>query len=94
MDGTYTDEVKDFAGKFIKGQEQNIAEYLHKKGLLFKKENFRHSYPHCWRCDTPLLNYATKSWFIKVTDLKPRLLKNNKKIHWQPEHIQGGRFGK
>lgn len=94
MDGTYTDEVKDFAGKFVKGQEQNIAEYLKKRNLLFKKENYRHSYPHCWRCDTPLLNYATKSWFIKVTDLKPRLLKNNKKIHWQPEHIQGGRFGK
>lgn len=94
MDGNYLPEVKDFAGKFVKGQDQNIAEYLSKKGLLFKKENFRHSYPHCWRCDTPLLNYATRSWFIKVTDLKPRLLKNNKKIHWQPEHIQQGRFGK
>lgn len=94
MDGNYLPEVKDFAGKFVKGQDQNIAEYLSKKGLLFKKENFRHSYPHCWRCDTPLLNYATKSWFIKVTDLKPRLIKNNKKIHWQPSHIQEGRFGK
>ncbi len=94
VDGTYTPEVKEFAGKFVKGQEQNIAEYLDKKGLLFKKENYRHSYPHCWRCDTPLLNYATKSWFIKVSELKPRLLKNNKKIHWQPEHIRQGRFGK
>lgn len=94
MDGNYTAEVTDFAGKFVKGQDQNIAENLNKKGLLFKKENYRHSYPHCWRCDTPLLNYATKSWFIKVTDLKPRLIKNNKKIHWQPEHIQEGRFGK
>ncbi len=94
MDGCYFSEVKEFAGKFVKGQDQNIAEYLDKKGLLFKKENFRHSYPHCWRCDTPLLNYATKSWFIKVADIKPRLLKNNNKIHWQPEHIRDGRFGK
>ena len=94
MDGCYYEDARDFAGKFVKGQDQNIAEYLDKKGLLFKKENYRHSYPHCWRCDTPLLNYATNSWFIKVTDIKPRLLKNNNKIHWQPEHIRDGRFGK
>ncbi len=94
MDGCFKDEVTDFAGKFIKGQDHNIAEYLDKKGLLFKKENYRHSYPHCWRCDTPLLNYATEAWFIRVTDIKDRLIANNKKIHWQPEHIQEGRFGK
>lgn len=94
MDGTYTEEVTDFAGKFAKGQDQNIAAFLEKKGLLFKKENFRHSYPHCWRCDTPLLNYVTKAWFIRVTDIKEKLIANNKKIHWQPEHIQEGRFGK
>ncbi|MFH1284215.1 MAG: isoleucine--tRNA ligase [Candidatus Peregrinibacteria bacterium] len=94
MDGTFTDEVKDFAGKFVKGQDLNIAVHLHEKGLLFAKQNFRHSYPHCWRCDTPLLNYSTRSLFIKVTDVKDKLLKNNRKIHWQPEHIQQGRFGK
>ncbi len=94
IDGCFTREVSDFAGKFVKGQDQNIAGYLARNNLLFKKENYRHSYPHCWRCDTPLLNYATKSWFIKVTELKPRLIKNNKKIHWQPSHIQEGRFGK
>jgi isoleucyl-tRNA synthetase len=94
MDGTFKKEVTPWAGKFVKGQDRNIADDLEKRGLLFKAENIRHSYPHCWRCDTPLLNYSTRSWFIKVTELKARLLKNNKKIHWQPEHIRDGRFGK
>lgn len=94
MDGTFKKEVTPWAGKFVKGQDQNIVEYLGNNGLEFKHENYRHSYPHCWRCDTPLLNYSTRSWFVKVTDLKPRLLKNNKKINWQPPHIQQGRFGK
>lgn len=94
MDGTFRPEVKDFAGKFVKGQDLNVANYLHTKGLLFKKQNFKHSYPHCWRCETPLLNYSTRSLFIKVAEIKDKLLKNNKKIHWQPEHIKDGRFGK
>ncbi len=94
MDGHFDDKVPEFAGKYVKTQEQNIAKYLEDKGLLFKKENFRHSYPHCWRCDTPLLNYATQAWFIRVTDIKDKLIANNKKIHWQPDHIQEGRFGK
>lgn len=94
MDGTFTKEVSPWEGKFVKGQDQNIIEDLKNRGLCFKSENVRHSYPHCWRCDTPLLNYATRSWFIKVTDLKERLIKNNGKIHWQPPHIQEGRFGK
>jgi isoleucyl-tRNA synthetase len=94
MDGTFTEEVKDFAGKFVKGQDLNVAINLHEKGLLFAKQNYKHSYPHCWRCDTPLLNFATRSFFIEVTRLKEKMLKTNKEIHWQPEHIQGGRFGK
>lgn len=94
MDGTFKSEVTPWAGKFVKGQDRNIADGLQKCGMLFKAENIRHSYPHCWRCDTPLLNYSTRSWFIKVTELKPRLLKNNKKIHWQPQHLEQGRFGK
>lgn len=94
MAGLFEPEVTDFAGKFVKGQEHNIAAWLEEQGLLFKKENFRHSYPHCWRCDTPLLNFATKGWFVKVTQIKDKLIANNKKIHWQPDHIQEGRFGK
>jgi isoleucyl-tRNA synthetase len=94
MDGNFKDEVKPWAGKFVKNMDQNIADDLAERGLLLKKENYKHSYPHCWRCDTPLLNYSTKSLFIKVTDVKDRLLANNEKIHWQPEHIKDGRFGK
>jgi len=94
MDGIYFDEVKDFAGKFVKGQDQNINKFLDEKGLLFKQENYRHSYPHCWRCDTPLLNYSLAAWFIGVTEIQDKLIKNNKLINWQPSHIKEGRFGK
>ncbi len=94
MSGNFEAEVSDFAGKFVKGQDQNIAHYLSEKGVLFKKENVKHSYPHCWRCDTPLLNFAGKAWFVRVTEIKDKLIANNKKIHWQPDHIQEGRFGK
>lgn len=93
-DGTFKDEVVEWAGKFTKSQDSNIKDHLDREGKLFYFENFRHSYPHCWRCDTPLLNYSTKAWFIRVTELKDKLLKNNSKIHWVPEHIQNGRFGK
>lgn len=94
MNGNFKDEVTGFEGKFVKGQDHNIAEVLEGKGLLLKKENYRHSYPHCWRCDTPLLNYATEAWFVRVTEIKDKLIANNQKIHWQPEHIKEGRFGR
>ncbi|MBP9718523.1 class I tRNA ligase family protein [Candidatus Gracilibacteria bacterium] len=93
-DGTFTKETGSYAGMYVKDAEKIIAKELAEKGLLLRKDPIRHSYPHCWRCDTPLLNYATRSWFIKVTDIKDKLLKNNKKIHWVPSHIQDGRFGK
>ena len=100
MDGRFTKEVSDFAGLEVKPKEDPtstdvaILKWLAAKGLIFSKEKFEHSYPHCWRCDSPLLNYATSSWFIKVTELTGDMLKNNKKIHWVPEHIKEGRFGK
>lgn len=93
VDGTFVDEVVQWAGKFVKNQDTNIKDYLDKEGKLFYFENFTHSYPHCWRCDTPLLNYSTKAWFVKVTALKNKLIKNNKEIKWVPEHIRDGRFG-
>ncbi|OGD69601.1 hypothetical protein A3E89_00095, partial [Candidatus Campbellbacteria bacterium RIFCSPHIGHO2_12_FULL_35_10] len=71
-----------------------IVRWLQEHDKFFSKENLVHSYPHCWRCNTPLLNYATSSWFLKVTDLKDKLLEVNSKIHWVPEHIRDGRFGK
>jgi isoleucyl-tRNA synthetase len=61
---------------------------------LFRKENITHSYPHCWRCDTPLLNYATTSWFVEVTKIKDQLVAENNKVHWIPDHIGANRFGK
>jgi len=94
MNGSFKKEVTDFAGKYVKAQDHNMGEYLKKKDLFFSSENYRHSYPHCWRTDTPLLNYVTTSWFVKVTAVKDKMLKNNQKINWQPEHIKNGRFGK
>jgi isoleucyl-tRNA synthetase len=100
LDGRFYDEVKDFAGLNVKPIEDTkktdrlIIEYLKKNNLLFSEEEFEHSYPHCWRCDTPLINYATASWFIKVLELKPKLLELAKEINWFPAHIKEGRFGK
>ncbi|MEA2098358.1 MAG: class I tRNA ligase family protein, partial [Patescibacteria group bacterium] len=74
--------------------DEKIVKWLEENNKLFSKENYKHSYPHCWRCDTPLLNYATSSWFVKVTDVKDKMVANNKKINWTPEYIKEGRFGK
>jgi len=99
MDGVFKSEVKDFPGLHVKPLEDHtttdieIIKYLAKNGLLFHKEKYEHSYPHCWRCDTPLINYATSSWFVSITKIKNDLLENAKKINWSPEHIKEGRFG-
>ncbi len=99
MDGRFVEEVEDFAGHEVKPIEEptatdvEIIKWLAHNGKLFSKEKFEHSYPHCWRCDAPLLNYATNSWFVRVTELKEQLLKNNQAINWVPEHIKEGRFG-
>lgn len=100
MDGVFVSEVSDFAGQQVKPKDDpthtdiEIIKWLAHNGKLFGKEKITHTYPHCWRCDTPLLNYATSSWFVRVTELKEQLLKNNQRIHWVPEHIKDGRFGK
>jgi len=74
--------------------DEKVVKWLEENGKLFSSKNFKHSYPHCWRCDTPLLNYATSSWFVKVTEIKDRMVKNNSQINWTPEYIKEGRFGK
>jgi isoleucyl-tRNA synthetase len=79
--------------KFIKEADKDIIEDLRKKNLLFKEESYEHDYPFCWRCDSPLLYYAKNSWFIKMSDLRDKLVKNNKKINWEPAYIKEGRFG-
>ncbi|MZQ85703.1 isoleucine--tRNA ligase [Paenibacillus sp. 5J-6] len=92
--GRYTDEVVDFAGRFVKDCDVDIVKSLSERGLLFAKERYEHSYPFCWRCKTPLLYYAMESWFIKTTAVKDQLLANNSQVNWYPSHIREGRFGK
>ena len=91
--GEMKPEVTDFAGMFCKNADEGIIKLLAKKGLLFKTLKFEHSYPFCWRCDTPLIYYARESWFIKMTDVKDKLIANNNTINWMPESIGQGRFG-
>lgn len=90
--GEMTKET-DWEGVFCKKADPMILQALENKGLLFKALEFEHSYPHCWRCDTPLLYYARESWFIKMTAVKEDLIKNNNTINWIPESIGKGRFG-
>jgi isoleucyl-tRNA synthetase len=98
--GRFTLGVKDFAGELVKptadphATDKKIVDWLETNGKLFVREKHMHSYPFCWRCDTPLLNYATSSWFVKVAAIKEKILKLAEKVNWVPEHIKGGRFGK
>ncbi|MBI2484395.1 isoleucine--tRNA ligase [Candidatus Uhrbacteria bacterium] len=100
QEGAFTAAVSDFAGLIVKPKndpsetDRAVIAWLQKNGRLFLDEPYPHTYPHCWRCDTPLLNYATTSWFVRVTELKDDLLENNKKIEWVPHHMKEGRFGK
>ena len=82
-----------FAGFFVKKADPEVLKDLDAKGLLFDAPKFEHSYPHCWRCDTPLIYYARESWFIKMTAVKDDLIANNNTINWIPESIGKGRFG-
>ena len=97
-EGKFVATVRDFAGLAVKPKgnpretDEKVAALLKERGLLFAQEKIKHSYPHCWRCDTPLLNWAATSWFVKVSALKSKLLKQNAKIGWTPEHVGEGRF--
>lgn len=91
--GKFTDEITDFRHKFVKDADAEIIENLKNRGFLFKSEKHLHSYPHCWRCSSPLLYYARKSWFIRTTALKDRLVNRNKEIAWYPKEVGEGRFG-
>ncbi len=91
--GQYTAEVPAFQGRFVKDCDVDIIRYLADKGLLYSKEKFEHNYPHCWRCDSPLLYYANDNWFIKTTALQQQFIDNNAEVTWHPEHIKQGRFG-
>lgn len=92
-DGTFSDEVGLFAGTFVKDADEGVMEDLARRGLLFKKQIVEHTYPFCWRCKTPLLYYARDSWYIAMSRIKQDLIRENETIHWEPAHIQSGRFG-
>jgi isoleucyl-tRNA synthetase len=93
-DGKFVPEATDFAGRFCKEADPDIVRWLKDKGVLLKREQYRHDYPFCWRADEdPLIQYARKSWFIRTTEFRDGFLANNDKINWLPEHIKGGRFG-
>jgi len=104
--GHFKDWVTDFAGQLVKPKDDDeagighmdadieVLKNLQAKVVIFNKENITHSYPHCWRCDTPLLNYATTSWFVDVPSIKNQLVAENDKVNWVPEHVGTNRFGK
>ena len=90
--GNMTEETP-FAGLFVKKADPEVLKDLDKRGLLFDAPKFEHDYPHCWRCDTPLIYYARESWFIKMTEVRDELVANNKTVNWIPPSIGEGRFG-
>ncbi|MFA6551891.1 MAG: class I tRNA ligase family protein [Candidatus Paceibacterota bacterium] len=100
IDGKFKPEVAEFASISVKPKgnpretDEKVVKYLEDKNSVFSKENFNHSYPFCWRCETPLLNYASNSWFVDVPKIKNKIISANKKIHWIPKDIRDGRFGK
>ena len=95
-DGHFDSRVVGFADRFVKDPEltRELIADLERRGLLFREQVYEHSYPHCWRCGTPLLYYATSSWYIGTSEVKEQMLANNEAIGWHPEHVKHGRFGK
>ena len=90
----FTKEVSDYQGLFVKDADKDIMKRLKDEGKLVKRDSVLHSYPHCWRCGSPLIYRGIGSWFVKVADYHDVLLRANSKINWQPNHIKEGRFGK
>ncbi|MCK5635801.1 MAG: isoleucine--tRNA ligase, partial [Thermoplasmatales archaeon] len=93
LDGTFPDVVERWKGQFVKDADASITEYLDSCGKLEGTHAYKHDYPYCWRCDSPLLYYAMESWFIAMTKVQDSLVRNNNHINWYPEYLQQGRFG-
>ena len=93
-EGCYTQDVPDYAGRFVKDCDKDIIARLKTEGHLFRREQILHSYPHCWRCDSPLIYKAVTSWFVNIQSIKEAMLRANSKIAWVPDHLKYGRFGK
>ncbi len=93
LDGTYDERIGPYAGRWVKDADADLVEDLRSRGRLLRAETYEHSYPHCWRCGTPLLYYAKPSWYIATSQIKDRLLAANETINWYPGHVKHGRFG-
>lgn len=91
--GNFVEAVIPWRGMFVKKADEKILAFLKENGILYKAEKYLHSYPFCWRCDTPLLYYPRVSWFVRMSSLRDKLLENNDKINWYPDNIKRGRFG-
>ena len=94
LDGTFDERIGPYAGRYVKDADPDLIEDLRGRGRLLRAETIEHSYPHCWRCGTPLLYYAKPSWYIGTNQIKDRLLASNESVTWHPEHVKHGRFGK
>ena len=92
-DGKFVEGCGTFTGRFCKEADKDIIRDLKERGLLFKRENYKHDYPFCWRCKNPLIYFARNGWFIRTTQEIGHVIENNKKVDWHPEHIKEGRFG-
>jgi len=93
LDGTYDERIGPYAGRWVKDADPDLIEDLRGRDRLLRAEDYEHSYPHCWRCNTPLLYYAKPSWYIATSQIKDRLLASNEGVNWHPEHVKHGRFG-
>ncbi|MEK6222204.1 MAG: class I tRNA ligase family protein, partial [Chloroflexota bacterium] len=92
-DGTFIQEVRPWSGKFVKDADPEIIQDLENRGLMFQSKLYEHTYPFCWRCNTPLLYYARGTWFVRTSKFKEKLVSLNQDINWVPNHIKDGRFG-
>ncbi len=92
-DGTFDDSAGPFAGMYVRDADAKVIEALRESGRLFRAGEYEHAYPHCWRCDTPLIYYAKSSWYVRTTEIRERLLAENEAIDWHPPHIKHGRMG-
>jgi len=93
-DGTFDERTGPFAGRYVRDADADIIEALRESGRLLRAGDYEHAYPHCWRCDTPLIYYAKSSWYVRTTEIRDDLLRANEAVRWYPHHIKHGRFGK
>src|SRR5215218_2041899 len=92
-DGTFDERIGAYAGRAVRGANDDLVEDLRARGRLFRVEDYEHAYPHCWRCGTALLYYAKPSWYIRTSAIRDRLLASNETVNWHPPHVKHGRFG-